>query len=129
MIFAKTQEKRNFLRLKFTNIVSFYNLNELDFGGCSGCDLSEGGIRLNVFQFIPVETELSLQIEFSKDNVLHCTGRVKWVEVVPIAERFRIGIKFENFDSPIDFKNELQRMLKDEKSSEYQAMNPSTGLE
>lgn len=128
MIFANAQEKRKFLRVKFTNTVSFHNLNELDFGGCSGCDLSEGGIRLNVFQFFPVETELSLQIEFSKDNVLHCTGRVKWVEVIPIAERFRIGVKFESIDSPIDFKNELQHMLKDGKSSDYPA-NPSTGSE
>lgn len=129
MIFADTQEKRKFLRVKFTNAVSFYNLNELDFGGCSGCDLGEGGIRLNVFQFIPVETELSLQIEFSKDNVLHCTGRVKWVEVVPVAERFRTGVKFESFDSPIDFKNALKHILKDGKSSDDPAMNPSTDSE
>lgn len=112
MLFAQIPEKRKFYRVKFTNTVSFSNLNELNFGGCIGCDLSEGGIRLNIFHFIPVETELSLQIEFSKDNVLHCRGRVKWVEVLPMTECFRIGIEFESFDSPIDFKNEYQHCLK-----------------
>lgn len=111
MFFAENQEKRQFYRLKFTNPVIYHSLNQLDFGGSVACDISEGGIKINLPQFIPVDTELSLQIEFSKDNVSHCTGRVKWVEELPLVERFRIGIRFDGVESPTDFKKEIDHRI------------------
>jgi hypothetical protein len=112
LFLSQTQEHRKSYRLKFTNPVLFQSLNERDFGGSIGCDISEGGVKLNLAQFIPVGTELSLQIEFSKDNVCHCTGRVMWVEVLPMVERYRVGIEFDSVDSPVEFKKELQHRVK-----------------
>ncbi len=112
MFLTQSQEHRRYNRLKFRNSVLYQSLNERDFGGSVGCDISEGGLKLNLSQFIPVGTELSLQIEFSKDNVCHCTGRVMWVEVLPLVERYRVGIEFSSVDSPVEFKKELQHRVK-----------------
>ncbi len=63
-------------------------------GSLSG-DISEGGLRLSVQQFIPLNTIVRLQIHVSDpERVLAAQGRVVWVREVPQGDRYDVGIEF-----------------------------------
>jgi hypothetical protein len=108
---SEAQEKRIFQRGRFTDPVQFHSLDEQHSGGSIACDVSEGGIRLNAGQFVPVDTELSLQIQFAKDNVWHCIGRIVWVEEIPLNERFRFGVQFSRVDFKPLFQQQIQSYM------------------
>jgi len=63
-------------------------------GSLSG-DISEGGLRLSVQEFIPLNTIVRLNIHVSDSaRVLPAQGRVVWVREVPQSDRYDVGIEF-----------------------------------
>ncbi len=63
-------------------------------GSLSG-DISEGGLRLSVQEFIPLNTIFRLNIHVSDSaRVLPAQGRVVWVREVPQSDRYDVGIEF-----------------------------------
>ena len=62
------------------------------FGGCLSCDLSEGGVRVRVGRFIPLNTELSLKIRLANENIVECVGRVAWVEKIRFGDDYMVGL-------------------------------------
>ncbi len=92
-------EKRRTLRGRCSEAVTFRSKDFQRQGGCVACDLSEEGIKISCEDFIPVNSELILQMKLERiPQVMDLTGQVVWAQRVPHAERYHIGIKFVGSD-------------------------------
>ena len=104
-------ERRIFRRIRFKEPVQFQFKDQIEAGGSVSSDLSEGGIRLMLFKFIPLNTELTLQVHLTSQKVLECHGRVVWIEKIQHAEAYQAGLEFRGTDSIFDSKREIQKFL------------------
>ena len=85
---------RQYPRLPFKEAVAYQAGDSPSSGSLSG-DISEGGVRLTVKEFIPLNTILNLNIRLSDPTrVVPTKGRVVWVREDPDGERFDVGIEF-----------------------------------
>ena len=85
---------RQYSRFSFKESVG-YQIGEAPLTGSLSGDISEGGLRLNVHEFIPLNTIVRLQIHVSDpERVLAAQGRVVWVREVPQSDRYDVGIEF-----------------------------------
>ena len=73
-------ERRSFYRVHSAQPVRFQLKDPKQFGGCLSCDLSQGGIRVQLSDFIPLNSEMTLQIQLSDESVVDYPCRVAWVE-------------------------------------------------
>ena len=88
-------DQRKHPRFSFTEPVG-YQTNEasLPAGALAG-DISRGGVRIRVQQFIPLRTVLELKIHMTNpDRIVPVKGQVMWVREVPHSEVYDIGIRF-----------------------------------
>lgn len=89
------EEKRRFPRRQFKEAVNYHLRETQDFGGCLAADLSTGGIRINFNEFVPLNTEIQVQIHpQGSSKVLDLIGKVVWVSEIPFSERYQIGLQF-----------------------------------
>ena len=88
------EERRRFKRVVSQEPVQFERKESVEAGGTIAFDISRGGIRLNLYDFIPINTELSLRIPLSRDSIAECLGRVVWIERLRHMERYQAGIEF-----------------------------------
>ena len=70
-------------------------MGEAPLSGSLSGDISEGGLRLSIREFIPLNAIVRLQIHISDPaRVLSAQGRVVWVREVPQSDRYDVGIEF-----------------------------------
>ena len=59
-------------------------------------DLSEGGARLSSPEFLPVDSRVLMDLDPPRpDEPIRAMGRVVWVERVPYAAQWRVGLEFD----------------------------------
>lgn len=93
-------EKRHYKRTRFSEPVRFQFKEESSFGGCLACDIGEGGMKVNFNDFIPLNTEMILQMKLTNTpRVIDVTGQVAWLEKVPYSDRYHVGVRFTKIDS------------------------------
>ena len=93
-------EKRRFKRVQFRDPVKYHFRDISNFGGCLAYDISEGGMRINFFDFVPVNTEMNFQLKLSSiPKLIDVTGRVVWLQQVPYSDRYQIGLQFTEPDT------------------------------
>ena len=90
----KGSEQRQFDRVDFREPVQYQIGDGQTFIGCLGHDIGEGGIRVNWVDFIPINTELQLNIKLTDENMADLKGKVVWVQQIPFSDQFQIGVKF-----------------------------------
>jgi Tfp pilus assembly protein PilZ len=96
MIAMDEQEKRLFPRTRLSDSV-LYQLNDLgEQIGSLSADISEGGLRIKVNDFIPLGREIRLQIKISSSQTIVCSGKVVWVQKERYSDRYQAGISFES---------------------------------
>jgi len=100
------QEKRQFTRFSFRQPV-LINRGEwqAEEGSLSG-DVSEGGIRLSVNDFIPVGAPMMLEITLpDASEIIPVDGKVAWIRFLPYSERYQIGVQFgpQQYPSKLEF--------------------------
>ena len=105
-------ERRRFKRYPFRNAVLFQIKQEnrppyleesglkwaYDTGrpwGSAAFDLSEGGARILVNDFLPLGSELICEVSFPNQMYMECAGKVAWVEKERFNDRYYLGIEFE----------------------------------
>ena len=94
-------EKRQFSRFPFRQPVLINRGEWLAQEGSLSGDVSEGGIRLNVNEFIPVGKAITLDIHLPDETKMTpLNGRVAWISVLPYSERYQIGIQFDPQHNP-----------------------------
>ena len=88
-------EKRRFPRFSFKEPVGYLRTEGLPENGSLGEDLSPGGVRIRVPEFIPLRTVLNLKIHLNNPvRVMDVKGQVVWVRQVPYSDTYDIGIQF-----------------------------------
>ncbi len=93
----KFVDKRRFPRIRFEGPVHYHMKEQPRFGGCLARDISEGGIKLNFSDFVPLYSEMALKVQLENDpRVVDMPGKVVWVKQVPFSDRYRIGIEFDH---------------------------------
>jgi hypothetical protein len=103
-------EKRKFSRIDFREPVHYQFPAPNKYGGCLSQDLSEGGIRINLSEFVALNTEITLEMRMKNLPVpLTMSGRVVWVSKIPHAERYQVGIAFDPAHSLPTSQEELRR--------------------
>lgn len=104
-------ERRQFKRVRFAEPVQLQFKNPNKFGACLSCDLSEGGIRVNLEDFVPPETDFILHIPLGTEKVVDCLGKVAWIDKLPYSERYQAGLEFTGFDMLMDAKTQIRRFI------------------
>ena len=104
-------EKRNFHRFHRTRPVRYQLKDPNRFGGSLSCDLGEGGIRVHLGDFIPVNTELTLSIQLADESIVDCPCRVAWVEKNRFGDRYQAGLEFVEADSILDSRRKIHGFL------------------
>ena len=94
-----SNELRVFHRFAHAEPVQFQFKDPNQFGGCLSRDLSEGGIRIRLNDFVPLETELMLKIRLADGNTVECSGRVVWIEKARFGEYYHAGLEFAGNES------------------------------
>jgi c-di-GMP-binding flagellar brake protein YcgR len=73
-------------------------------------DISEGGVGLLTRKFIPVDTNLIMEIALSPNSApVMVLGRVCWVQRFRSADNYRLGMNFT--DITADSRNRLTNYL------------------
>ena len=96
---SNESDKRNFERVRFDLPVRVQFKDPSQFSGSLSCDLSEGGIRLQMNEFIPLGTELTLTIQLADERMIECPCRVVWVQKNRFADEYQAGLEFTETDS------------------------------
>lgn len=104
-------EKRQFKRIPHREAVRIAFKGLPDQGGSISRDLSEGGIRLDFCRFIPLNTEVVLQIQLTPQKTVEETGRVVWIQKMPFMERYRAGMAFTEERSYVSSKTAIRDFI------------------
>jgi len=91
-------ERRAFKRVAFRHPVQFQRKDPARNVGALSCDISQGGLRMNVADFVPLNEDVALQVQMSLEEVAECAGRVVWVRQMPFMERYQLGLEFLDKD-------------------------------
>lgn len=75
------------------------------------CDLGEGGIRVDIYDFLPLNAEVTLRIRLAVERVIEYAGRVVWIRKFPFAERYQAGLEFSKEKSFLASKRELHEFI------------------
>ena len=107
--------KRRFRRVEFRDPVNYRFREKSNFGGCLAYDISEGGMRINFFDFVPLNTEMNFQVKLSAiPKLVDVKGHVVWLQQVPYSDRYQIGIQFSQSD--VFSREEIRSYVKSHQS-------------
>ena len=88
-------EKRQYPRFAFSEPVSYQHTEGSQELGSMGEDISQGGVRIRVNEFLPLLKILNLRLHLNNPSrVLDVKGQVVWVRELPLGETFDVGIRF-----------------------------------
>lgn len=111
------REKRRFRRVNFKKPLEFQTVEQRDGQPCLvkaatvSCDISEDGLRLYTYDFVPLGQELVLHFYLSEDIPLKVSGKVVWVQKIPHGEMYQVGIKFVENKETAAVKQALQNYI------------------
>ena len=107
----KNFERRRFPRLPFHEPVQYQLKDTHRFGGCLAGDISEGGIRVNFNDFIPLKTQIAVQVFLTLGRMVECVGHVVWIQKFPFSDRYQVGLAFLDGDSSAEAKKEIAQFV------------------
>ena len=88
------KERRRFRRIRLKEPVRYELKDPRQYGGCVAGDISAGGIKIILNDFIPLGTELALQVRLIGSQIVDCPGRAVWVEKIAFGDGYRVGLRF-----------------------------------
>jgi len=89
-------ERRQSKRIGFDGPVTcqISHVNRID--GCLGCDVSDGGLKAIVHYFVPVQTEVHIQVKLGEiTGNMEFQSKVRWIIKIPYSEMYYIGFQFQ----------------------------------
>ena len=107
----ETAEKRRHRRVQLRQPISFQSVDSALKGGSLSCDLSEGGARVDTYDFLPLGTELTLQIRLAVEKIVEYVGRVVWIRKFPFADRYQVGLEFSRDKTFLAVKRQLHEFI------------------
>jgi len=109
-------EKRSFKRINYREPVLYRLLFDQPDIGCVGYDISAGGIRCTVNDFIPLGKEIQLTVHLTRDDLVALTGRVVWVKRLAHGENYQVGLRFVETNGIDPIKERLADYIEASKS-------------
>ena len=109
-------ERRNSNRIDLRVPVQYRTKSKEQTIGCLSHDLSTEGVGINVEDFMPLNSEVSLQIGLQPNKVVEINGKISWIQTIPYADRYRIGVRFEDDDVSYFAKQEIKKFLEQSKA-------------
>lgn len=104
-------ERRIAKRVEFREPIQYRSLDSEKVQGSLGYDLSETGVRFQTEDFVPLNKNLALHMDLGSGASLDMSGQVVWVQVVPHADRYQVGVNFENSDVIKNSKKIIQQFV------------------
>lgn len=87
--------RRQFPRFNFDKAVQYKPYEADATNGALGRDISLGGIKITVNDFIPLGAVLEMGLDFPElGKQVVVKGKVVWVRENPLSERFDVGLSF-----------------------------------
>ncbi len=109
-----TSEKRRFVRVQFREAVQF-NLGQNQIaGGCLAYDLSVGGLRVNLENFVPVNAKLLLNVPLGASpeaRIVQLKGRVVWISRIRYSDQYLAGLEFNNTENELREKAQISEFI------------------
>ncbi|MDP3143512.1 MAG: PilZ domain-containing protein [Candidatus Omnitrophota bacterium] len=106
------QERRKFVRIWESSQISYQIMPNMKAGDYLTRDLSQGGLRFFVHEFIPLNTLLKIRINLEKKYfAIEAVVKIVWIKEIPMSERFEIGVEFVNI--PAETSSLLIDYIKD----------------
>ncbi|KPK97354.1 MAG: hypothetical protein AMJ95_09365 [Omnitrophica WOR_2 bacterium SM23_72] len=118
---GRIRERRRYPRINDCLRVNYQIANDIPHANCVTRDISEGGVRLNLYQKVSTGTILKLGIDLRDHAELAwAIGRVVWTKETPAKDYpYEAGIEFYFF-SP-SFRSRIQnhiQILREDKTRE-----------
>ncbi len=96
-------EQRRAQRFIFREPVLYQIRTNEEWKGSLSANLSEGGILIISNDFVPLNTQIYLQIHMNKNRIAELIGTVMRVQKLPYSDYFHLGLEFKD---PIIFSKE-----------------------
>lgn len=90
------QERRKYKRLAVSFPIHFKVKTTNKYGNTLSCDISGGGVKMMLEQFVAPKTDFMLEftiVDFLQ--IISAVGRVVWTKKMPHSERYQLGIEFK----------------------------------
>ncbi|MDP2938890.1 MAG: PilZ domain-containing protein [Candidatus Omnitrophota bacterium] len=92
-------ERRKFRRASLDTPLRYKFKQANEFGSTITRDISEGGLKLNLEKFVPINTDFVLELGLDKlSNIINAVGKVVWVTKIPHSERYQLGLEFQEIN-------------------------------
>ncbi len=85
--------KRQHPRFEFCEPVGYHKPQQTPHGSLAS-NISQGGVKLTVYEFIPIGSMLEMQVQLPDLKTVNVKGRVMWVNEIAYSERYEIGVQF-----------------------------------
>ena len=109
MYFSPWMEQRRNLRLK-EDLPLHYELSSgIKYGDTLTQDISEGGTRIVLDNFIPRLSRIALKIKLTPNKLIEVNGEVKWAQRFSHSYRYQTGVEFKNIG--IDIRRMIQKLI------------------
>lgn len=96
-------DKRKFPRFSFNESIGLQKQQGIALSGSLANDLSVGGVRIRVGEFLALGSIVQLEIYLDNPTrALNVKGQVVWVREVPHSDMFDVGLSFvqEEYHDP-----------------------------
>ena len=104
-------ERRKFVRIPESSQITYRALSNKKNEGFLTRDISQGGIRFYVHEFIPKDTTLQIRLTLQKVSFsFEALVKVIWYKEIIPNERFELGARFINI--PANATNHLINYIK-----------------
>jgi hypothetical protein len=107
-----SEEKRHYQRIRFREPLQYWLPKKPHVMGTITSDIGPGGVCFSSEEFIPLHSEVNFSVGLRPERHVDILGRVAWVQQIPHAERYQIGVEFE--DSPFVqmLRKEIDQLIK-----------------
>jgi c-di-GMP-binding flagellar brake protein YcgR len=119
MLEGNSSERRGGQRISHSEPVQFQINEQAAMGGSLSKDISQGGIRLRLSEFLPLGTHLGLQLYLSPDRVVECSGRVVWISQIPHSDYYYAGLQFDDESVVGEVKDRIQEFIVTQKKPRF----------
>lgn len=108
-------EKRQYLRIPYREPVQLSVGDFQEAVGSLSCDISEKGLRLQVNDFIPINSRIALEVSVNDQQpakVITLMARVVWTRRLRFSEQYQVGLEFKGLDSEARLREEIGQFIK-----------------
>ena len=90
-------ERRKFIRIPENSQISYEILSELKAMDYIIKDISQGGVRFFVHEFIPRNSILKIKLTLAKTTFyFEALAKLVWIKEDALSERYEVGVEFVN---------------------------------